>query len=215
MNRSAILLTVLLAVALVALSFFFLIKPKMDEVGELEVEAEDLRTQQTQVETQIASLEAVRADSPNLEAELAAVDGVIPDSPALPAALRQLQVAGDDSGVTLVSVAPGRPSAVEGATTPELSVIPLTLTLDGGYFQVVDFLRRIEDPAITARGILITSVAVNPSEYPTLSVNINASMFSLLEQAPAPAPEPDPTDTPTDGETDVDVDIDVTEEDAA
>lgn len=215
MSRQAMLLSVLLAVALVVLSFFFLIKPRMDEVTELEVQAEDIRAQQVQIQDEIAQLEEVRAQSPNLEAELAAIGAIIPDSPLLPATLRQLQMAGDESGVTLVSVAPARPTAANAEGLPELSTIPLSVTLEGGYFQVVDFLRRIEDPVITPRGILVTGVTVNPSEYPTLSVNITAAMFALLDQPVADAPEPSPTETATDGETDVEVDVDVTEEDAA
>lgn len=217
MNRSVQALLALAAVAIIALSFMFLIKPKMDEAAELRVEAEDTRAQQSQVRSQIAALEEVRSTSPGLEAELAATSAVIPTDPALPAALRQLQVAADDSGVTLVSVAPGEPASAGVEDLPDLSAISLNLQLNGGYFQVVDFLRRIEDPVITARGILVQDVSATPEEYPTLSVTVSGTMFSILEQPTQDQPEPAPTETePTEDATDVDVDVDVdmTEEDA-
>lgn len=213
MNRSILALLGLVAVAIIALSFMFLIKPKMDEAAELRAEAEDIRTQQSQVRSQIAALEEVRSTSPNLEAELAAVSAIVPEDPALPAALRQLQVAADDSGVTLLSVAPGEPASAGVEGLPELSSISVNLQLNGGYFQVVDFLRRIEDPVITARGILVQDVSVTPEEYPTLSVTVSGTMFSMLDQPTQEQPEPEPTETETD--VDVDVDVDVTEEDAA
>lgn len=218
MTRTAVLLTALAAIALLVVSYLFLVKPKMDEVTELEAQAEDLRDEQGQVEAEINALQQVRATSPDLEAELAAIGAIVPDSPALPGALRQLQVAADDSGVTLVSVAPGRPVPLEDATVPELSSISLNLTLEGGYFQVVDFLRRVEDPALTSRGIVVGALTASPAEYPTLSVTMSATMFSLLDQPVAPAPEPTETETATegdDGEPDVDVDVTVSEEDAA
>lgn len=215
MNRTAALLVGLLAVALVALSFMFLIKPKMDEVTELEAEAETLRSQQAQVQSQISALQQVRATSPNLEAELAAIGAIIPTTPSLPAALRQLQVAADDSGVTLVSVAPGRPSSADVGDIPELSTISVSLALEGGYFQVVDFLRRIEDPRLTARGFLLSGVSASPAEYPTLNVTVTGAMFALLDQPVTAQPEPEPTETATDADVEVDVDVEVTEEDAA
>ena len=216
MNRSILALLALAAVAIVALSFMFLIKPKMDDAAELRAEAEDIRAQQSQVRSQIAALEEVRSTSPDLEAELAAVSAIVPETPALPAALRQLQVAADDSGVTLVSVAPGEPASVGVEGLPGLSSISVNLQLTGGYFQVVDFLRRIENPVITARGILVQNVSVTPEEYPTLSVTVTGTMFSILEQPAEDQAEPAPTETETpEGDTDVDVDVDVTEEDAA
>lgn len=217
MNRSALLLSVLAAVALVVVSFLFLIKPKMDEVTELRVEAEDVRGQQTEVQSQITALESVRSTSPSLEAELAAVSSVVPSEPALPAVLRQLQMAADDSGVTLISVAPGAPADAGVEDAPRLAAISMTLALEGGYFQVVDFLRRLEDPVVTARGILVQDVTASPAEYPTLSVSLSATIFSLLDEPAGAQPEQEPTETATDGEdgeADVEVDVDVTEEDA-
>ncbi len=214
MSRAAQLLIALGAVALVVLAFLFLIKPKLDEANELRVEAEDLQSQQATVRTQIQALQDVRSRSPNLEAELAAVSAVIPEDPALPAALRQLQMAADDSGVTLVSVSPSTPTNAAIEDAPRLAAITVNLAIEGGYFQVVDFLRRIEDPVITARGFLIQDVTVAPEEYPTLTVSVAGTMFSLLD-APAEAePEPEPTETATD-DVDVDVDVEVTEEEDA
>lgn len=214
MNRMTGLLAVLGAVLLIVVSFLFLIKPKMDEVAELEVQAEDIRSQQAQVETQIRALQEVRATSPNLEAELAAVGAIVPSDPSLPATLRQLQVAADDSGVTLVSVAPGAPASAGSTDVPELATISLSLSLEGGYFQVVDFLRRVEDPRLTARGILVNDLAASPAEYPTLAVTVSGTMFSLLEAPVAPVEEADPTETATEGDTDVEVDVTVSEEES-
>ena len=101
----------------------------------------------------------MRSRSPEIEALVAAADTIIPhDDPALPAAVRQLQVAANDSGASLVSVSMSRPevteSTNEAAVPAGLATIGTTVTVSGGYFQLVDFLRRIEDPVISPRAVL-------------------------------------------------------------
>jgi hypothetical protein len=59
---------------------------------------------------------------------------------------------------------------------------------EGGYFQVVDFLRRLEDPVVTPRGVLVQSVTASPGELPTLSVSVSVVMFADLQQVPTDAP---------------------------
>lgn len=219
MTRQKTLLSILAAVLLVILAFVFLLRPQMTEADEVRQEIEDTRAQQAQLESQIVRLEDVRARSPEIEALVAAADTLIPrDDPALPAAVRQLQMAANDSGAQLVSVAMSRPAVTEAtndvAVPPGLATIATSVTVSGGYFQLVDFLRRVEDPVISPRAILWNQANVTLAEYPTLTMNLSGALFAYLEDIGAPAPAP-PTEEPTDGETDVDVDVDVTETEVA
>lgn len=199
MNRQIILLTALGAV-LVLVAFYFLAwAPKSEEVELIETEISNVLSQQTTAEQRIRALEEVRARAPAIEADLAAAEAIVPPDVAFPAALRQLQLAADDSGVTLLSIQPGRPSAV--ADGSDLSTISLALTLQGSYFQVVDFFRRVEEPSITPRGIVFANVSIAPAEYPVLDVVATGEMFALLPvpAAAEPAPAATPTPTPTEG----------------
>lgn len=205
MKRSMLILLPLVAVALIAVSFMFLIKPQMDQAAELRVEATDIRTQQEQVRGQIAALAHVRETSPTVEAELAAISAIIPQDPALPSALRQFQMAAQDSGVTINSMSPSAPTSANIPDAPSLASISWSLSIEGGYFQVVDFLRRLEDPVVTPRGILVRSVTASPGELPALSVSVSVVMFADLQQVPTDAP---PAEPPAEGE-------DGTDEDAA
>lgn len=204
MNRQSIIVAALVGVLVVAGYYFLLFKPRSDEVAEIEDQIEQVVQQQTALRSRIAALEEVRSQAPEIEARLAAAEAVIPRDPALPSALRQLQLAADDSGLELVSITPGRPDGadVDGAP-PELASLSLSLALNGGYFQIVDFLRRVEDPSIVPRGVLWTSVALGVDEYPTLTANLSGEMFALLPTAggaaPAPSPSPDEGEPPTGG----------------
>lgn len=206
MNRQTALLAALAAILIVVLGFVFVVQPRRNEIADVKDQIEEVQTAQRTTETQIAALQDVRARSPELEAELAAGNAVIPEVAALPAALRQLQVAADDSGVTLATISAARPERVTDTpdSPPELARINLSLTVTGGYFQIVDFLRRIEDPLITPRGVLWGSLSLAPETYPTLTGTISGTMFAVLEDGAAVAEEEPPSDGAAEGADDAD-----------
>lgn len=203
MNRQMLMLVGVGLVLLLVLFYLLGWKPQSEELARIQTETDSAIAQQAVLESQIASLESVRASAPEIEAALATAESLVPREAALPAALRQLQLAADDSGVNLVSIGPGRPAADE--TVPELARIAVSINAEGSYFQLVDFLRRLEDPAITPRVILFENVAVSLGEYPILGATLAGSMYALLPAPPAPVePEPTtpaPTESPVPGAT--------------
>ncbi len=225
MNRQMWLLAGLGLVLVLVLYFLFLWRPRTQELAEATEQIEETQQQQDQARADIARLEAVRANAPEFEAAISAANSVIPQDEALPAALRQLQLAADDSGLTLLTVTPGRPAEVAppegeeqdgGEAAPEadgqLAQISLSVQVTGNYFQVVDFLRRVEDPTIVPRGIVWTTASVTAEDYPTLNASLTGQMFARLpvadvadeegdgtpdEPEPAPTGTPGPTETAT------------------
>lgn len=212
MKRTTLLLLILAVVLVLVLWWMFVFTPRADELDRVEDEIAAVEQQQAATRSRIAQLEAVRDAAPQLQADLAAAESLLPRDTALPSALRQLQQAADDSGATLVSVAPSRPDPVEGSDG--LYVMNLNAEVRGSYFQIVDVLRRLEDPAISPRGILWDNAALNLDEYPELTSVLAGRMFAVLPQPPASEPEPDPEvdaddDVDIDVEDDADVDVDV------
>lgn len=201
MNRQVGLISAL-AVVLLLVAFYFLAwAPKSEEIATIEEDIEDVLRQQATTQQRIRALEEVRQRAPQIEADITTAEAIVPADVAFPATLRQLQLSADDAGVRLVSIAPGRPLAVaEGA---DLATITLGVVVEGSYFQLIDFFRRIEEPAITPRGIVWEAVSLAEAEYPVLSASAQGRMFALLPApaAAAPAePQPTPTPTPTDDE---------------
>lgn len=194
MTRNALLLAVLAAALLIVLWFLFLFRPASDELADVNAEIEAALEQQQQLEAEIQRLQDIRSNVTSIEADLAAYNAVIPQDPGLPSLLRQLQMAADDSGLELASVAPGEPAVVE--ELPDIRSIALTVEVRGGYFQVVDFLRRIEDPIVVSRGFLINGVDISLEEYPTLTVGLTGQIFTTGEFGIVPE-EPDPTADPS------------------
>lgn len=202
MNRQTLLVGLLAAVLVVALWWMFLFSPKQDELAEVQLEIDTALTEQAALQARIRTLQEVRNDAPQLEADLVAAETIIPREAALPSAIRMLAQAADDSGVSLVSITPGRPSQL--ATGPEgVAEISLAVAMDGSYFQIVDFLRRVEDPAIVPRAFLWEGMTLGIDEYPTLSGTLTGRMFAILPAVPtavlpdADTPAPTATETPS------------------
>jgi Tfp pilus assembly protein PilO len=171
MKRSQIFLSALAAVLLVAVFWVTLFQPKREEAAELEAQVLTEQDVQAELSAEIARLQAVRDTAPEVQAELAAAEAIVPRESALPAALRQLQLAADDSGAVLQAVTTARPTPIEDG--PEgLNQIETSVQLVGGYFQIVDFLRRVEDPQVTPRGLDWTNVTITKDEWPTLNVSL-------------------------------------------
>jgi Tfp pilus assembly protein PilO len=205
MSRMAWILTVLVAVLLVVLWWFLLRAPTAAEIAQVEEDTAAVESQTNNLRNQAAQLRQVRERAPEAAAELAAADVLVPRDAALPSLLRQLQQAADDAGVRLSSIAPGRPIAQE-TTAGTVSAIQLAMSLEGNYFQVVDFTRRLEDPMLSGRGVTWSSLSMTRSDHPTLAVSIGATVFARGEVGAVDVPgleddapeEPDLPDEPVD-----------------
>jgi hypothetical protein len=206
MKRTTLLL-LSLSLVLVLVAFYLLVwTPRSDAIAEAEVQIADVQAQQATTEARIVELRGVREQAPALQADLAAAESLLPRDTALPSALRQLQSAADASNANLVSVSPSRPEAVQGAA-PGLYGMVVTAEVRGTYFQVVDTLRRLEDPAISPRGLVWTGTDITIDEdagAPNLIVILTGRMYAVLPEAPASdveAPDQLPTDDTTDEAT--------------
>jgi Tfp pilus assembly protein PilO len=184
MKRTHLLLVVLGAVMVVVSFWLLLWQPKQDEIVAVREEIQSTQDQQRLIEADLVHLRSVRESAPEAEAQLAAAGAIVPERPNQPSLLRQLQTAADDAGLTLMSVTFGRPS---DTLLDEGSVASLStnLAVEGRYFQIVDFLRRIEAPEITPRGLLWNSITVAEREYPTLSASLSGMTFAAAVVPPA------------------------------
>ena len=213
-----------LAALVIAVAFYFLLyKPAAEEQAAIELETASLIAEREDLEQQIAQLRDIEARQVEINAAKARLEEYIPDGPAQPSAIRHFQRTADASGADIASVTfadPTVPDAAQGATPGNtgtagttLSNIPITMVLEGGYFQTVDFFRRLE--VDVPRAVLVETVAIDEEPdagYPTLSTTWTGQMFAVIDSSdlvdvdggsgstPAPSEaQPTPTPTPTAG----------------
>ncbi|MEX2503366.1 MAG: type 4a pilus biogenesis protein PilO [Egicoccus sp.] len=189
MKRNAIL-AVLGVVLLVVVYSVLLLKPAREEKAVLAQETATLEQQEVLLMAQLEGLIDTRRSAPELEAELIAARAVVPESAGVSALVRQLQSAADEAGLELTALSPSRPQP----TTPEagpvsLARIPIAIDVEGSYFQVIDFLRRLENPNISPRGFVFNSMSLAVGdEWPQLHVTFQGEAFALVEIAGGDAP---------------------------
>jgi type IV pilus assembly protein PilO len=173
-------LTAVGCLAILAIGFFLVVKPQRSHAAALRTQTQSVQQSNSTLLTQVSQLKQQQKDLPAQQKLLSQIATKIPDNPALPALIRQLSAAADGAGVSLVSLAPSAPTIVAGkaatastgtATTASgsaaaapvapLASIPLTLQVQGGYFNVVQFFSAVES---LSRAMLVTGFQLTPNK---------------------------------------------------
>lgn len=204
----------LLIVAVFVASWFLVIAPKRGEASDLEAQTTTQDQANSMLEQKIRQLQVQQQDLPKQEARLATLHQQIPDNPALPSLIRGLSAAGRQVGVTLDSLAPSAPvQAVAAVAAPVTSTpatgttgstgttttvapaasaatlwqIPLNITVTGSYFELEQFLNKLEGQhrSLLVTGFQIAPAATEEAAPDDLAVTLNTRVF--LSQAAAPA----------------------------
>jgi type IV pilus assembly protein PilO len=205
MTRRWSLLTAVLIVGILAASWFLLVSPKRSDAAALTAKATKQQTANDALVQQLNELKAQSLDLPKQKAELAVMRKQIPDNPALPTLIRDLTAAGKRVGVTVMSMKPGNPVAAtvaapvpvaatdgttDGTTTPPpaapaaaapaaapLYVLPLQLEITGSYFEVEQFINKLEG---MQRTFLLTGFGLKPNGGTTSAVGTASATTSGL-----------------------------------
>lgn len=226
MRANPILIGALTAAVLAVAFWFLLYKPASDDQAAIEAETAALVERQRSLEAEIAQLREIKSREVEINAAMARLTDYIPNGPSQPSAIRHFQRTADAAGADVASVTFGElavPDAAAGAApantgTPgtTLANIEITMEIEGGYFQVVDFFRRLE--VDVPRAVLVQTVDVAEAAdagFPTLNTTWTGQMFAVVPTgdlvdtqgatgtAPAPAADgapgaaPTPTPSPT------------------
>lgn len=199
MNKKALLIGVGASLALVGLWFLLLWSPQGGRLAGARAREEAAAAENSQLEVRAARLSAAEQRRPELTADLEALRVAVPDSPDLAQFLLDADAASTEAGVDFISISPTPPAPSAKPGLP--SEVNLDITVEGGYFQVLDFLNRL---TTMPRVVVIDTLGLTAGEGATapLNVTLTARMFTTAtEVAAAPAPAaggaPAPTTTTT------------------
>lgn len=216
MNRRAVIVGVAGAVLLSLLWYFLLWSPQGKRMNAAEERRETAAQTNADLELELQRLQGLEERRPELEDQLAALRRAVPDRPQLARFLLSADEAATRSGVELTTVTPAKPAldatAAAAATTTTTTAgsdsgdaattattapagpaaptsINLSFQVDGGYFQILDFLNRVDD---LPRVIVVDTLDIGAGETETpaageagagtgsgeLSATITARMFT-------------------------------------
>ncbi len=168
-RRQELVLAAAGALLVLVAAMLLLIRPTRQATAEARADRDAAVADSQTLRDQIKALEALKPKEAELKAQAELAKAEFPATPALPGLVDALQDAASLAGVELASVAPSAPKA--STTIPQLAEIATTVTVSGGYFEIQDFLVRLEnlvkgsDPGrVPPRSVLVRSVGLTGSQ---------------------------------------------------
>jgi Tfp pilus assembly protein PilO len=200
------------AVVLVLLWYFVLFAPTSSDLKSTRDEVAMTNSQNQELQNTIRRLKELSKNATQQAATLRTLRAAIPANPDLGEFILQANDIASASGIEFLSIAPTPP--VASATAGPNTTIGVTIQIDGGFFQVLDYLNRLED---LERLMLVDSITIATSSEtsgtgssadgsttssgaPDLSVTLIGRIFTTAEAPAADGSTPTPT-TPSGGTT--------------
>jgi Tfp pilus assembly protein PilO len=175
MNRRVVLIGFGAAGALLVLWFLLLWGPQGGRLDDAEERRAAAESENSALEIRLARLEEAQGRAPQLLADLEALRAAVPDDPGLAQFILDANEIAERAGVDFLSISPGVPSPSLTGGPP---VISLQITVNGGYFAVLDYLDRLDG---LSRIVVVDSLNLTPANVNgqiELGVQLTARMFS-------------------------------------
>lgn len=197
MRSRVVAVGILITVVVVLIWNMFIFAPKGRSLSSAKKKVEAAQQIEQTLRTQLARLTEISRNGPEIAAQLDRLSAAVPASPDLDGFILSANQIAVQSGIDWLSVSP----SVLQAGTSGTSVIPLAISIKGGFFQVLDYLNRLEDlgrlvvvdainvsggSSAGTSGTGATGGAAVSSGAPTLSVALTGRMFTLAEPPPPP-----------------------------
>jgi type IV pilus assembly protein PilO len=144
----------LLGIVLLGVGYYFLIlSPLLNNLDQRAEERDDKEAQLANLQQEVAQLEAIRREAPEIQRQLLELSKRIPTQPEITTLVVQIEEIADASGVTQLRIEPGTPGPPPGGG--DFSLVPITMSFNGTYEQMQDFLLRTRD---LSRLVTVTNV---------------------------------------------------------
>lgn len=207
-DRNILILGILIIVVLVIGYYFLLLSPLRQEYQARVQERSDRQAQLQQIQQDVAELEEVRRNAPEIQRQLLEYNKRIPTQPEIPTFVVQVEEIAQLSQVIQASITPGDPEPPPGGG--DYQRIPVTMTFEGTYEELQDFMLRLLDLArlVTINEVTYEEVELEEGETTSLDAGIEQDLQVEIEAeiyfqptdvpaGPAPAaPAPEEVTTP-------------------
>lgn len=192
MRNRVVALVAVAAVGVVALWWVFVFAPLGRDLDDTRDERVQAEREEASLTAQLRRLQEIDRNAPETDAELARLAEAIPDNPDLADFFLAANEIAVRSGIDWISVSPAEPAPAPGSP----SVVRVNMQLSGGFFQILDYLNRLED---LARLVVVDTLNVTSggggegtttggfNGAPTLSATLTARMFTRATVIGSPA----------------------------
>ena len=142
-DRNILILGILVLVVLAVAYYFLLFSPLRQEYLQRYDERVQKEQQLAGLEQSVAELENARRNAPEIERQILEYSKRIPEQEEIPTLVVQIEQVAEGAGVTQLLITPG--AAGPGPGGGDFSVIPLTMSFEGTYENMTDFLLRVRN----------------------------------------------------------------------
>jgi Tfp pilus assembly protein PilO len=198
-GREIYIITAVVAVVLIVAWYFLLFSPKQRELSDLDQQVQSAQSALSVAQQEVVKLEAYKKTAPQSRAEIVRLGKMLPTSEGVPGLIIELTKTAEASGVSVTSIARG--TATAGSP---FGIQTLTLQVSGRYFDVEDFLYRLEEYVafrnasfrVTGRLLQVQNLTLAASTAdasggsPVLAVTFGLNAYLWGGTAPAAAAAP-------------------------
>ena len=182
-----------IALLLIVVWYFALFSPQGKTLAKAHKAEAAANGQKVQLQSQIATLNALVKEIPQDQAKLATYKQAVPDDPQLPAALDAIQTAATNSGVTLSmtdptntssGVANGTSSGV--AATKGTPSMPVLMNVKGSFQQITAFVTALTamPRTVVIQSLNVTGDASGSTGQPGLQVAMSTDLYYAGKSTP-------------------------------
>jgi Tfp pilus assembly protein PilO len=192
-GRELYIIAGIVAVVVCAAWFFFFFRPIRSELSSLDTQATQKDSELATVQADIQRLEALKKTAPQAEADLVRLRKLLPAETAMPSFIIELTQTAKASGLKWETLTPG-----DVSLGIPFSLEPIELMFSGDYFDVEDFLYRLENYVdfrndkfiVTGRMFAVSDMAIDLSgdEADTSKVNVTMMVHGFMWTPEGTAP---------------------------
>ena len=205
---------ILASVVVVAGWFGFVFRPAQARLSAVNADVQRTVDEVASLQAKLAELKKLEANETELREDAEKMMKALPADPKVSDFILMVQDAANESGIDFVQITPSLPAAPttvaapstatgtapapspsssdESATAPvapvaEIQTIAVQLTAGGGYFQMEDFVLKLEHlgRALRIDDFNVSSAEATTGGSPKLSVSLSMKVFMLNPQAAA------------------------------
>ncbi len=188
MKRNVVAVALLVALAITAGWWLFIMGPRNERIGQLEDQRIAARDRESTLRGQISRLREIADKEVSYLFALGQMEAAIPEDPDVAAFLEEVNFLADRTGVELISLNLAPPTApAEGQDLYEINV---SMSINGQYFEVLGFLYGLEAMERLAR---VDSVSLTPVPPVTEDESETPPDETATTSTTAPRPRPDIT----------------------
>ena len=175
-DRNTLIAGVLIILLLIVGYYFLLLSPLRAEFADRVEEREGKEVQLQQLQQEVAELEAIADNAPDIERQLLELSKRVPTQPEVPSFVIQVEQISEAAGVTQLSIQPGEAAPPEGGG--DFSSIPTTMTFEGTYEQLQDFMVRLQN---LVRLVAVSDVTYEEAEQEGEGTTVDPGIERLLQ----------------------------------